>query len=184
MPTSQYPYAGISRSNSCVLQESWGMYSCPNGTDYRILIIEGLDSYRSSNTVFSILSDDGYIDLSSGPRTGQCEVGLCSVTTFYTAIIQSGRKYKMYYESSPPNRARYRIIDGDSQFKAIISIYYGAEKQVDVYANEQFIPPTNFDTSASSYLLLDRPNNVTLVSPSGSNYFDRYSNRVTYCFLK
>ncbi|CAF4773440.1 unnamed protein product [Rotaria sp. Silwood1] len=171
-----YPYRGISRSNSCSLQSSWGMYICNSSADFRMLIIESMDSDTEKRRLspVAIMSNSGYIDLINGPQDQSiCNGYSCRkrISTFM-AIVQSGQTYQIFFSSTPPRHTRFRLLNADSTIKCVLALHYDSLQQIDVYANTMYIPPTNRDLRAPGLMLLDQPNNVTLLSPPGSNYFD------------
>ncbi|CAF3398838.1 unnamed protein product, partial [Rotaria sp. Silwood2] len=175
--SEMYPHRGISRSNSCSLQSSWGMYMCNSSTDYRMLIIENMDSDTEKRRLspVAIMSNSGYIDLINGPQDQSlCNGYSCRkrISTFM-AIVQSGQTYQIYFSSTPPRHTRFRLLNADSTIKCVLAIHFDSLQQTDVYANTMYIPPTNRDLRAPVLVLLDQPNNVTLASSPGSNYFDR-----------
>ncbi|CAF3294066.1 unnamed protein product [Rotaria sp. Silwood2] len=172
-----YPYRGISRTNSCSLESSWGMYRCNSSVDYRMLIIESMDADTEKRRLspVAIMSDSGYIDLINGPADRSvCNGYACRkrISTFM-ALVQSGQTYQIFFSSTPPKQTRFRLLNADSSIKCVLALHYLSVQQLDVYANTNYMPPTNRDLRASGLMLLDRPNNVSLSSPPGSNYFDR-----------
>ncbi|CAF4012065.1 unnamed protein product [Rotaria sp. Silwood2] len=174
-----HPYRGISRSNSCSLQSSWGMYICNSSADYRMLIIESMDSDTEKRRLspVAIMSNSGYIDLINGPQDQSiCNGYSCRkrISTFMV-IVQSGQTYQIFLSSTPPRHTRFRLLNADSTIKCVLALHYDSLQQIDIYANTMYMPPTNRDLRAPGLMLLDQPNNVTLLSPSGSNYFDRTS---------
>lgn len=176
--SSVYPYRGINRNTSCILQPSWGMYTCANNTNYRMLIIESMDSDTEKRRLspIAIMSNSGYIDLINGPANHQvCSGYACQrrISTFM-AIVESGQTYQIYLTSTPPRTMRFRLINADSTIKCILALYYNSLQQIDVYANTVYMSPTNRDPSSSILKLLNQTNNVTLSSPAGANYFDRF----------
>jgi hypothetical protein len=172
-----YPYRGISRTNSCSLQPAWGMYRCNYTTDYRMLIIESMDSDTETRRIspVAIMSNSGYIDLVNGPQNRPVCFGYtCQrrLSTFM-AIVESGETYQIYYTSTPPLYTRFHLINGDSSIKCILAVYYNSLQQIDVYANSIYVSPTNRDLTFSILILRDDPNGVTLSSLAGANFFDR-----------
>ncbi|CAF3595884.1 unnamed protein product [Rotaria sordida] len=171
-----HPYRGISRTNSCSLRSSWGMYICNSTTDYRMLIIESMDSDTEKRRLspVAIMSKSGYIDLINGPQDQTfCNGYSCRkrISTFM-AIIQSEQTYDIYFSSTPPRQTRFRILNANSSIKCILALYFYSLQQIDFYANTLYVPPTNRDLRSPGLMLLDQPNNVTLLSPPGSNYFN------------
>jgi len=172
-----HPYRGISRTNSCSLRPSWGMYICNSSTDYRMLIIESMDSDTEKRRIspVALMSRSGYIDLINGPQDQTfCNGYSCRkrISTFMS-IVQSGQTYDIFFSSNPPRHIRFRILNANTSIKCVLAVYYLSLQQIDVYANTLYIPPTNRDLRAAGLMLLDLPNNVSLTSPAGSNYFDR-----------
>ncbi|CAF0965964.1 unnamed protein product [Rotaria sordida] len=175
--SSIYPYRGISRTNSCILHSSWGMYQCNYDADYRMLIIESMDSDTETRRLspVAIMSNNGYIDLINGPSNHLvCNGYACRrrISTFM-AIVKSGQVYQIYLTSTPPKRTRFRLINADSTIKCILALYYNSLQQIDVYANTVYTSPINRDPNSTVLKLLDQPNNITFSSPPGANYFDR-----------
>ena len=173
-----HPYRGISRTNSCSLHISWGMYMCNSTTDYRMLIIESMDPDTEKRRIspVALMSQSGYIDLINGPQDHAfCYGYTCRkrISTFM-AIVQSGQIYEIYFSSTPPRHIRFRLLNADSSIKCVIAVYYYSLQQIDVYANTLYVPPTNRNLRAPGLMLLDQPNNVTLMSPAGSNFFNRF----------
>ena len=175
--STTYPYRGISRASTCTNQSSWQMYYCPNTTDYRMLIIESMDSDTETRRLspVAVMSDNGYIDLINGPQDhGWCNGYTCQkrISTFMS-IIESKHRYDIYFSSTTPNHMRFRILNSDSSIVSILSLYYDSLQQIDVYANNIYVSPINRDTSYSYLMLTDQTNNVSFTAAPGSNYFNR-----------
>ncbi len=154
------------------------MWVCPNNVDYRMLIIESMDSDTETRRLspVAVMSDNGYIDLINGPQDhGWCNGYTCQkrISTFM-ALVEGGHHYDIYLTSTTPNQMRFRILNADSTIRVSLALYYSSLQQIDVYANGVYVSPTNVDTSFSFLMLLDRPNGVTLGSSSaGANFFNR-----------
>lgn len=153
------------------------MNQCNNVNDYRMLIIESMDSDTERRRIspIAIMSNNGYIDLINGPQDhGICNGYTCRrrISTFMS-IVQSRQIYQIYFTSTPPIYTRFRLIDADSSIKCILAVYYNSLQQIDVYVNTVYVSPTNRDMTSSVFTLRDEPNNITLSSPVGTNYFDR-----------
>jgi hypothetical protein len=175
--SSIYPYRGISRGSTCSYQPSWQMYLCMNVTDYRMLIIESMDSDTETRRLspVAIMSDNGYIDLINGPQDhGWCNGYSCGtrISTFM-ALIESRHQYLIYLSSTQPNDIRFRIINSNTSIVNILALQYDSLQQIDVYANGIYIPPINQNPAFTFVMLLDTPNTLTLSSPVGSNFFNR-----------
>ena len=172
-----YPYRGISRSTTCTYQSSWQMYFCPNTIDYRMLIIESMDSDTETRRLspVAVMSDNGYIDLINGPQDhGWCNGYTCQkrISTFMS-LIESGHEYEIFFSSTTPIQTRFRLLNSDASIKTILSIYYDSLQQIDVYGNNIYVAPINRDMSSSSLILTDQINNLSLTNQPGSNYFNR-----------
>ncbi|CAF4249716.1 unnamed protein product, partial [Rotaria sp. Silwood2] len=179
-----YPNRGISRASTCIYQSSWQMYICPNTTDYRMLIIENIDSDTETRRLspVAIMSDNGYIDLINGPQDhGWCNGYTCQkrISTFMS-LIQSKHYYDIYLSSTTPNHIRFRLLNSDSSIVNTLSLYYDSLQQIDVYANNIYVSPVNRDYSYSYLMLSDQPNNITFTSISGSNYFNRTTRMASF----
>jgi hypothetical protein len=177
--SANYPYRGISRGPTCTYQSSWQMYLCTNKTDYRMLIIESMDSDTETRRLspVAIMSDNGYIDLINGPQDhGWCNGYTCQkrISTFM-ALIEGQHHYDIYLSSTQPNQIRFRIVNSTvSTAVSTLALHYDSLQQIDVYANGIYVSPTNRDPSFSNILmLLDQPGSLTYSSPAGSNYFNR-----------
>ena len=125
------------------------MYQCTGTTDYRLMIIESLDSDTETRRLspVAILSRGGYIDLINGPQDHGIQNGYTSrrrLSTFM-ALIRSGEFYDIYFTSSPPKQTRFRILNSNSSFKCVFRFYIGSLQQIDVYANATYVAPTNRD---------------------------------------
>lgn len=154
------------------------MYMCNSTTNYRMLIIESMDSDTEKRRIspVAIMSNNGYIDLINGPQQQSfCNGYACGkrISTFM-GIVQSGLTYQIFFTSTPPRFTRFRLLNADQTIKCVLALHYDSTQQIDVYANTTYIPPTNRNLSAPVLVLMDQPNNVTLESPPGSNYFDRF----------
>ncbi|CAF5126945.1 unnamed protein product, partial [Rotaria magnacalcarata] len=163
-----YPYRGISRGPTCTYQPSYQMYLCRNTTDYRMLVIESVDPDTETRRLspVAIMSDNGYIDLINGPQDhGWCNGYTCQkrISTFM-AIVEGGHQYDIYLTSTTPNHIRFRLLNADSSIKTILALYYNSLQQVDVYANDVYISPTNKAQNFTNLILLDQSNGVTLSS--------------------
>jgi len=173
-----YPYRGISRAASCSYQASYQMYVCPNAIDYRMLIIESMDSDTETRRLspVAVMSDSGYLDLINGPQDhGWCNGYTCQkrISTFMS-IVESGHHYDIYLTSTTPNHMRFRLLNSNANIKSSLALYYESLQQIDVYANNIYQAPTNRNTTLTNTLILtDAPNGVTLTSPAGTNYFNR-----------
>lgn len=154
------------------------MWLCPNTTDYRMLIIESMDADTETRRLspVAVMSDNGYLDLINGPQDhGWCNGYTCQkrISTFM-ALVESGRHYDIYLTSTTPNHMRFRLLNSNAAIRTTLALYYSSLQQIDVYANNIYVAPTNRDSSFSQYLMLvDQPNNITLSSQAGSNYFNR-----------
>ncbi|CAF1678009.1 unnamed protein product, partial [Adineta ricciae] len=92
-----YPHRGISLDTTCSYQPLWQMYLCRNRTQYRMLIIESMDSDTETRRLspIAVMSDNGYIDLINGPQDhGWCNGYTCQkrISTFM-ALIESHHHY-------------------------------------------------------------------------------------------
>ena len=172
-----YPYRGITRGSACSYQSAWQMYFCNNTFDYHMLMIESMDRDTETRRLspVGIFSDTGFIDLINGPQDhGCCNGYTCRkrVSTFM-ALVQAQHTFLIYLTSTQPDHMRFRLLHGSNQSKVILALQYNSLQQVDVYANDVYVSPTNRDTSFPFLMLLDQPNNVTLTSSPGANFFDR-----------
>ncbi|CAF3091006.1 unnamed protein product [Rotaria socialis] len=175
--SSIYPYRGISRGPTCAYQPSWQMYLCTNAIDYRMLIMESMDSDTETRRLspVAIMSDNGYIDLINGPEDhGWCNGFSCGtrISTFML-LIESGHQYLIYLSSTQPNDMRFRIINSNASVVNILALRYDSLQQIDVYANGIYVAPINQNTNYPYMMLMDTPNTLTLSSPVGSNFFNR-----------
>lgn len=153
------------------------MWLCLNATNYRMLIIESMDKDTETRRLspVAVLSDNGYIDLINGPQDhGWCNGYTCQkrISTFM-ALVQSGRHYDIYLTSTTPNQMRFRLLNSDATIRTSLGLHYSSLQQIDVYANNIYVSPTNRDTSFTQLMLLDQPSNVTLSASAGTNYFNR-----------
>ena len=174
---AQYPYRGIGHSSACTYQASYQMYLCPNVVDYRMLIIESMDADTETRRLspVAVLSDNGYIDLINGPQDhGWCNGYTCQkrVSTFM-ALVEGGHHYDIYLSSTTPDHMRFRLLNADSTIVTSLGLYYSSLQQIDVYANDVYVSPTNRDNAYSYLMLKDQPSGVTLASAAGTNYFNR-----------
>ncbi len=175
--SSIYPYRGISRAPTCSYQPAYQMYLCPNTTNYRMLIIESMDADTETRRLspVAVMSDNGYIDLINGPQDhGWCNGYTCQkrISTFM-ALVEGGHSYNIYLTSTTPNQIRFRLLNADSSISVILALYYDSLQQVDVYADNIYVSPTNRDLTFNYLMLMDQPNGVSLASPVGSNFFNR-----------
>lgn len=152
------------------------MYYCPNNTDYRMLIIESMDSDTETRRLSPVaIMPNGYIDLINGPQDhGWCNGYTCQkrLSTFM-AIVETRQHTDIFLTSTTPDHMRFRLLNADSSVVATLGLYYTSLQQVDVYANDIYVPPTNRDLAYSYLMLVDRASNVTLNSAPGANYFNR-----------
>jgi hypothetical protein len=172
------PYRGISRGPTCNYQPLWEMYLCTNKTDYRMLIIESMDSDTETRRLspVAIFSDNGYIDLINGPQDhGWCNGYTCQkrISTFM-ALVEAQHHYDIYLSSTQPNQIRFRLVDSDASIVVSLALQYDSLQEIDVYANGVYVSPVNRDpTFPNILMLLDTPDTLTFSSPAGSNYFNR-----------
>ena len=172
-----YPYRGISRISGCTYQPSYQMWLCLNATNYRMLIIESMDQDTETRRLspVAVLSDNGYIDLINGPQDhGWCNGYTCQkrISTFM-ALVESGHHYDIYLTSTTPNQMRFRLLNSDATIRTSLGLYYSSLQQIDVYANNIYVSPTNRDANFPQLMLLDQPSNVSLSASAGTNYFNR-----------
>ena len=172
-----YPYRGISRESVCTYKSSWQMYLCSNRINYRMLIIENMDSDTETRRLspVAIMSDNGYIDLINGPQDhGWCNGYTCQkrVSTFMS-LVEGGHHYDIYLTSTTPDHIRFRLIDSDTSIVVSLALYYSTSQQIDVYANGTYVYPSNTNFSSSTLILTDQPNSLSYTSAPGSNYFNR-----------
>jgi hypothetical protein len=172
------PYRGISRGPTCTYQPLWEMYLCTNKTDYRMLIIESMDSDTETRRLspVAIFSDNGYIDLINGPQDhGWCNGYTCQkrISTFM-ALVEAQHHYDIYLSSTQPNQIRFRLVNSDASTVVSLALQYDSLQEIDVYANGIYVSPINRNPAFPNILmLLDQPNTLTFSSPPGSNYFNR-----------
>lgn len=172
-----YPSRGIARAPTCTYQPLWQMYLCRNTTDYRMLIIESMDHDTETRRLSPVaVMSNGYLDLINGPQDhGWCNGYTCQkrISTFM-AIIQARQHTDVYLSSTTPNKMRFRLLNADSNIIATLGLYYNSLQQVDVYANDLYVAPTNRDNNFANFLMLtDQASNVSLNAPPGTNYFNR-----------
>jgi len=153
------------------------MYRCNYKTEYRMMIIESMDSTTEKQKIspVAILSDDGYLDLLNNPQDHSVTTTIQSSTRISTfmSIIQSNQTYFIYFTGYLSNHTRFRLINADESIQCILAVYFNSLQQIDVYANSQYIFPTNRDWRYSTLILKDEKNTVNMSSSSGDNYFDR-----------
>jgi hypothetical protein len=142
-----------------------------------MLIIESMDSDTETRRLspVAVMSDNGFIDLINGPQDhGWCNGYTCQkrISTFM-ALVEAGHNYNIYLTSTTPDHIRFRLLNADSSISLTLALYYDSLQQVDVYANNVYVPPTNVNSNFSFLMLLDEPNGVSLGSPAGANYFNR-----------
>ncbi|CAF1377186.1 unnamed protein product, partial [Adineta steineri] len=165
-----YPYRGISLDSTCVYQSSWQMYLCRNRPQYRMLIIESMDSDTETRRLspIAVMSDNGYIDLLNGPQDhGWCDGYTCQkrISTFMS-LIESQHQYNIYLSSTPPNQIRFRILNSDATIVNSIALYYNSIQQIDVYANGIYVYPANRNPSYQNTLMLtDQPTTLSYSLP-------------------
>ncbi|CAF3637436.1 unnamed protein product [Rotaria sp. Silwood1] len=179
-----YPGRGISRGSTCVYQPSYQMYLCRNTTDYRMLIIESMDSDTETRRLspVAIMSDNGFIDLINGPQDhGWCNGYTCQkrISTFM-AIVEARHHYDIFLSSTTPNHMRFRLLNADSSIKTSLALYYDSLQQVDVYGNGIYVSPTNRAQNTSALMLLDQANGVTYTSSPGTNFFNRTTRMASF----
>jgi hypothetical protein len=175
-----YPRRGIGRTDNCTYQSEWQMYHCPNNLNYRMLIIESMDSDSETRRLspVAILSDTGSIDLLNGPQDhGWCNGYTCQkrISTFM-ALVQSGHHYDIVFSSTTPKQTRFRLLNSDARIQITLGLYYTSLQQIDVYANDVYVSPTNRNSTASFFTLVDQTSNVSNASPPGTNFFNRSVN--------
>ncbi|CAF3592631.1 unnamed protein product [Rotaria sordida] len=181
---NSYPGRGISRSSSCIYQPSYQMYLCRNTTDYRMLIIESMDSDTETRRLspVAIMSDNGFIDLINGPQDhGWCNGYTCQkrISTFM-ALVEANHHYDIYLSSTTPEHMRFRLLNADSSIRTSLALYYNSLQQIDVYANDVYVEPTNRAQNFSFLMLLDQPSGITYASRPGSNYFNRTTQMASF----
>lgn len=149
------------------------MHYCPNTTDYRMLIIESMDSDTETRRLspVAIMSDNGFIDLINGLQDhGWCNGYTCQkrISTFMS-LIQSQHKYDIYLTSTTPNHMCFRLLNSDASIVNILSLYYDSLQVIDVYANNIYLSPINRDFNYNYLVLNDQTNNLTYNERPDSN---------------
>ncbi|CAF1318049.1 unnamed protein product [Rotaria magnacalcarata] len=128
------------------------------------------------------MSYNGFIDIINGPQDyGWCNGYTCQkrISTFM-ALVQSRHHFDIYLTSTTPEHMRFRLLNADSSIVVSLCLYYTSLQQVDVYANNIYVAPTNRVQNFSFLMLLDQPNGVTFSVPTGSNFFNRTTQMATF----
>ena len=80
--------------------------------------------------------------------------------------------------STPPEHMRIRVLNADSDFKALFSMFYSTSQRIDLYSNNSFVDPANAEYNENGDMVLIEPTQAnlnsfmpTLYSPTGTNFF-------------
>ena len=95
--------------------------------------------------------------------------------TFLT-IIAANHTFDVYLTATPPTQLRFRVLNADPSFKAVITMYYFTSQRIDLYMNGVFINATNANYKDGQMTILDPSGNLstfmpTVNSPAGSNLY-------------
>ena len=174
------PNTGIIRNSNCTWIPEWVAYQC-HSINHKVMIMESLDrdsQFRRLSPI-ALLSNpgsDGYIDLINGPQDHTCCSGYtCSfrLSTFYT-IVGMDNDYEIVLSSTPPQNLRFHILDNQEQKPVRLKIWFPKQQRFDVYNDDKFVFPNNYDFSSGKYSL--KPGDSSYVPTfdqiNGANYFD------------
>lgn len=183
-PSKVYNEPGIVRDNSlCTRKDEWQAWEC-HGLDYQMLIIESMDKDTEDRRLspVAILSDNKYLDLINGPQDhGWCFGYTCQkrISTFM-AIVAANKNYDIVLTSTPPEKLRFTLLNSNSSFKIGLSMFYSTAQRVDLYKNDEYVPPTNayFDNDGNMRTNEINANTLASLKPtwqnvSGSNLHHR-----------
>uniref|UniRef100_H2Y4C5 G8 domain-containing protein n=1 Tax=Ciona savignyi TaxID=51511 RepID=H2Y4C5_CIOSA len=187
------PFKGILRntaSTMCTNRPAWRAHEC-HGYQHEILIIESLDVDSETRRLSPVaLLSDGYIDLLNGPQDhGWCDGYTCQerLSTFH-GIVVLNTTYSVFFSGTAPQKLRLRLPNVQSNQSMVLRIFFTTPRRLDIYINNNYIPPLNDHVDASGKHVLKKPTTPTeyrptISDPTGANFFDR-DNQMLHVTIK
>ncbi|KAK5854667.1 hypothetical protein PBY51_004842 [Eleginops maclovinus] len=174
------PYKGVIRED-CTYMTSWQSYKC-FGLNYRMLVIESMDADSETRRLSPVaLLGDKFIDLINGPQDhGWCSGYTCQKrVSLFHSIIATGHSFDVFFSSVSPQKLRLMMLQAKPSESVMVSIFYSKPQRLDVYVNNELIPPTNakWNDDKTDYTL-KKPLTPGQYIPSlngtdSNNYFDQ-----------
>ncbi len=92
------------------------------------------------------------------------------------AIIAANHSFDVFLTAKPPTQLRFRVLNADSSFKALLTMYYYTSQRIDLYMNDSFANATNAVYVDGRMTIQDPSSNLTAFmptvnSPVGTNLF-------------
>ena len=106
------------------------------------------------------------------------------VSTFMT-IIAANHSFDVYLTAKPPTQLRFRVLNADASFKALLTMYYYTSQRIDLYMNDSFVNATNAVYLDGKMTIQDPSQNLTkfmptINSPVGTNLFYKGDNKMRF----
>ncbi|XP_044191170.1 PKHD1 like 1, tandem duplicate 1 [Thunnus albacares] len=181
IPVNQIaPHKGVIRED-CTYMSTWQGYKC-FGLNYRMLVIESLDSDTETRRLSPVaVLGDGFVDLINGPQDhGWCAGYTCQKrVSLFHSIVATGRSFDIFFSSVSPQKLRLMMLNADPSESIMVSVFYSKPQRLDVYVDNNLIPPTNAKWNADNTdYTLKEPISAgqyvpELNSTVGTNYFDQ-----------
>ncbi|XP_061682368.1 PKHD1 like 1, tandem duplicate 1 [Syngnathoides biaculeatus] len=177
------PNKGVIREN-CTYVSAWQAYEC-SALSYRMLVIESLDADTETRRLSPVaVLSGGHVDLINGPQDhGWCSGYTCRKrVSLFHAIVAAGRPADVFFTGVSPQKLRLMMLNAERAETALVSVFYSKPQQMDVYAGDQLVAPTNarWNHDKTDYTLKEPTYEGEYVpelngSTLGANFFDRNS---------
>ncbi|KAF8567271.1 hypothetical protein P879_01118 [Paragonimus westermani] len=191
-----WPKKGIIRDESCVYSEVMQGYKCGAALQHRLLIIESMDTDQLVRRVAPIgFGTEGlqvnYLDLINGPADhGVCSSYVCMkrMSAFFAVVAQS-KQFVTYFTATPPQHLRLRLLQAPADYAVRVGFDYLSTARLDVYANGQYVKPSNGAYNDKNQLILSEPTSDDQFMPNvdtdaaGTNYYNE-NRQMLFVILK
>ncbi|XP_012942613.1 fibrocystin-L [Aplysia californica] len=180
---SYAPNKGIYKTDNCTWVSEWRAYNCEDFYDWRMLVIESMDSDTETRRLspLAIYNPEGYVDLINGPQDhGWCSGYTCRkrLSTFQ-AIVALDQPFDMFLSSSNPRKMRYMLLNSQPDECVRLGMHYLNQNRLQVYVDGVLKMPTNgyIDGNGRFRLRLQNTNHMWMPDVrnkvNGENYLSR-----------
>lgn len=101
------------------------------------------------------------------------------------SIIAANHSFDVYLTATPPTQLRFRVLNADASFKAVITMYYFTSQRIDLYMNDTFVNATNTQYINGKMTIQDPAGNLSAFMPTcnssvGTNLFYKGDNKMHF----
>ena len=109
----------------------------------------------------------------------------CKRISTFMAIIAANHSFDVYLTATPPKQLRFRVLNADASFKAVLTMSYYTSQRIDLYMDDSFVSATNAVYSNGQMSLRDSIQNLTKFmptanSPVGSNLYLKSDKKIHF----